>query len=177
MFTTAKAGLIAALTMLLGGCASNGLDRLALQGPELHPALSTHLLDKDTTRHIPHDVLQHNPQYSTDPEFVNAVVRSGSQGNLTASGIRSALYALYDAQNNLGLYGLEAESAADADRIEQALRSIWADNVSLERARVYREDRLLVVVWTDGVATEVWDAVNTTVAERLLAVASNGLHH
>jgi len=177
MQITAKAGLIAALTMLLCACASNGLNRLALQGPELHPALSTHPLDKSTRRHIPYDVLQHNPQYSTDPEFIRAVARSGSQGNLTASGIRSALYALYDAQNNLGLYGLEAESKADADRIEQALRSIWAHNVSLERARVYREDRLLVVVWTDGVAAEVWDAVNTTVAERLLAPALTGLQN
>lgn len=77
---------------------------------------------------------------STDPEFVDAVAHGPSQGRLGKAGIRAALYALYlhFGESDLGLYGVEAASAADADRLETAMRGIWAYNASLGRARVHR---------------------------------------
>jgi hypothetical protein len=79
------------------------------------------------------------------------------------------LYSIYKAENELGFYGFEAASAADADQREGTLREIWAKNVRLDRARVHREGLVLVVVWTDGVSPECWEAVNATVFERLTA--------
>lgn len=149
--------------------AANGLAPLALEGRELHPSLMTRRLDDKPIRHVSRSVLQGNPQHSADPEFVKAIARSGSQGNLDEKGIRSALYALYLGEKELGFYGLEAASAADANRLEEALRKIWARNESIDRARVHRGGLVLVVVWTDGVSPEVWKAVNTAVRDRLIA--------
>lgn len=55
-------------------------------------------------------------------------------------------------ESEVGLYGLEAASPADANRIEGVLRGIWARNESLRRARVHRKGKVLVVVWNDGVS-------------------------
>ena len=101
--------------------------------------------------------------------FVAAIARNGSQGSLGREGIRSALYALYGEKNELGFYGLEAVSAADADRWEEALRKIWAHNGRMGIAQVHRKGPVLVVVWTDGVSPECWEAVNARVVERLAA--------
>jgi hypothetical protein len=145
------------------------LPGLLLDGGDLHPSLVTSQLDDRARRHVPRGVVRSNPQHSTDAAFVNAIARSGSQGRLSPDGIGSALYALYRGDKDVGFYGLEAETAADADRIEQALRQAWAHNVSIERARVHRGGRALVVVWTDGVAADTWEAVNAIVVERLAA--------
>jgi hypothetical protein len=110
-----------------------------------------------------------NPHISTDPLFLEAIARSGSQGQLGGGGIRSVLFAVYIAERELGFYGLEAASEADANDREIALRDIWAHNVRLDRARVHRAGLVLVVVWTDGVSPECWEAVNRSVAERLVA--------
>jgi hypothetical protein len=67
----------------------------------------------------------------------------------------------------VGFYGLEAASRADADRLESLLRGIWAHNASLDRARVHRGGKVLVVVWNDGVSASSWEAVNAVVVERL----------
>ena len=144
-----------------------GLGSLMLEGPELHPTLETRELDESLVRHVPWSLLQSNPQHSTDPEFVRTIARSGSQGRLESTGIVSALYALYAGESDIGIYGLEAASPADADRLEQALRDIWARNASLERARVHRAGNILVVAWNMGLSPEVWEAVNAVVVERL----------
>lgn len=149
--------------------AASGLAPLVLEGRELHPSLMTRLLADNTVRHVPRRVIQGNPQHSNDAEFIEAIARSGSQGNLSGEGIRSALYALYLGDRELGIYGLEAASAADADRREDALRKIWSHNESIDRARVHRGGLVLVVVWTDGVSPEVWEAVNAAVGDRLIA--------
>jgi hypothetical protein len=118
---------------------------------------------------VPRDVIEGNPYLSDDSEFVEAIARSGSQGQLGGKGISFALYALYDAECELGFYGLEAASQADADRLEDALRGVWAYNVDLGRAQVHRGELVLLVVWHDGVSLECWEAVNSGVAERLVA--------
>jgi hypothetical protein len=125
---------------------------------------------KDASRlHVARAVLRDNPHLSTDSEFVDAIAHSASQGRLGGEGIRAALYALYLGERELGLYGLEAASSTDADRLEDALRGIWAYNESLGRARVHREGKVLVVLWNDGVSPSCWEAVNAGVVERLTA--------
>ena len=152
--------------LLLAACSTSGLSPLMLEGHELHPSLRTRQLD-EPLRHVPRDVLRANPQHSTDPDFVRAIAGGGSQGRLDRDGIRSALYALYLGERDLGFYGLEAESLAEADRWEGQLRKIWSHNVHLDRARVHRGGLVLVVVWTDGVSPEAWEAANALVVERL----------
>jgi len=104
-------------------------------------------------------------------EFVETVSRGASQGRLDGEGIRAALYAHYLGPDeiDLGLYGLEAETTADADRREAAVRAIWAYNEKLDRARVHRSGTSLVVLWHAGVSPACWEAVNARVAERLAA--------
>ena len=145
----------------------SGLGSLVLDGSELHASLRTRQLD--AVRHVPRAVVPANPHYSTNADFVEAIARSGSQGSLGREGIRSALFALYREKNELGFYGLEAVSAADADRWEEALRKIWAHNGRLGLAQVHRKGLVLVVVWTDGVSPECWKAVNAGIVERLSA--------
>lgn len=150
---------------------ANGIDstllRVVLEGNELHPSLVTRQLDAEPVRHVPRSVLRSNPQHSTDAAFVKAIASSGSQGKLGTQGIRSALYAAYHGDKDVGFYGLEAETEADADRMEDALRRIWAHNVSIERARIHRGGLAVVVVWTDGVPAEIWKEANSVVRERL----------
>lgn len=165
--TSTRTVLAASLGLLLAAGSTSGLSPLVLEGPELHPSLTTRRLDDQPIRHVPRSVLRENPQRSSDPEFVRAIASSGSQGKLGAEGIRSALYALYVGEADVGFYGLEAASAADADRLEDALREIWSHNVSIDRARIHRGGSVLVVVWTDGVSPEQWEAVNAGVVERL----------
>lgn len=145
----------------------SGLASLVLEGHELHASLKVRQID-DSIRHLPPGVVPPgNPHLSTDLAFVEALARSGSQGRLSSEGIRAVLYALYVAENELGFYGFESTSAADANQREDALRKIWVKNVSLDRLRIHREGLVLVVVWTDGVSPECWEAVNAGVAERL----------
>ena len=115
-------------------------------------------------------VLPKNPHRSTDAEFIEATARGGSQGNLGGGGMRSALYARYTAgKTEIGIYGLEAKTLADASKREEMLNKIWANNASLDRARVYRKELVLAVVWmwTDGETPESWNAVKEGVRERL----------
>ena len=55
----------------------------------------------------------------------------------------------------------------DRGAIEAVLRSTWAHNESLEVARVYRRDEVLVVVWAVSETPSCWEAVNAVVARRL----------
>jgi uncharacterized protein (TIGR03067 family) len=146
----------------------SGLGSLVLEGHELHASLKTREID-DSVRHVPRALIPENPHLSTDAAFVAVIAGNASQGNLGREGIRSALYALYREKSELGFYGLEAVSAADADRWEQALRKIWANNGRVNLARVHRKGLVLVVVWTDGVSPECWKAVNASIVERLSA--------
>jgi uncharacterized protein (TIGR03067 family) len=146
----------------------SGLGSLVLEGHELHASLKTRQID-DSVRHVSRALIPQNPHVSTDAAFVAAIARNASQGNLGREGIRSALYALYREKNELGFYGLEASSAADADRWEEALRKTWAHNGRLGIAQVHRKGLVLLVVWTDGVSPESWKAVNAKVVERLSA--------
>ena len=147
---------------------------MVLEGHELHASLKTRQID-DSVRHVPRALIPENPHVSTDAAFVAVIARNTSQGRSGIferhgrEGIRSALYALYREKNELGFYGLEAVSAADADRWEKAIREIWANNGRLNRARVHRKGLVLVVVWTDGVSPECWKAVNASIVERLSA--------
>jgi len=129
----------------------------------------TRKLEDASRRHVGRAVLRDNPCLSTDAEFVNAIAHSASQGRLDGEGIRAALYALYLGESELGLYGLEVASAADADRLEGFLRGICAYNVSLARARAHRKGEVLVVLWSDGLSPSCWEAVNARVMERLTA--------
>lgn len=146
---------------------ASGLEPLLLEGAELYHSLHALPVEKPI-RHLPaHISLPRNPYASTDSEFVEAVAKSSSQGRLHRDGIRSALYAFYVEDKQLGFYGLEAASALDADRREAALREIWTYNVSVGRAQVHRHGLLLAVVWHDGVSPECWAAVNRKVVEKL----------
>ena len=153
----------------------SGLESLVLEGHELHASLRTREPDH-RNRHLPPGVLPPgNPHLSTDAEFVEAIARSQSQGTLGREGIRSALYALYVGEKELGFYGLEAESVADANQREDAVREIVANMVSLDRMRFYRAGLVLLVVWHDGVSPECWSSVNARVAERLNAAGSRSV--
>lgn len=158
-----------ACSLLATGCASSDLAPLAVDGAELHPSLVTRQLEDVPSFHVDPGVLRGNPFVSTDAEFVSAIGRSSSQGDLRGEGVRAALYALYLAEEELGLYGLEAETTADADRLEDTLRGIWAHNERLGRASVHRAGEVLVVAWHDGVSPGCWEAVNARVAELLNA--------
>lgn len=164
-FQPAAAG---SLLLLLAGCAPSALAPLVVDGPELHASLVTRKLE-DAARYRLTTVLPDNPHLSTDAEFVEAIAQVASQGRLGGEGIRAALYALYLGESELGVYGLEAASPADADRLEGPLRGIWAYNESLGRTRVYREGQVLVVVWHSGVSPSCWEAANARVVERLTA--------
>jgi hypothetical protein len=156
--------------LIVAGCAPSApsaLGPLVVDGQELHGSLVTRKLEDAARLHLA-PVLRDNPYLSTDAEFVDVIARIASQGRLGGGeGIRAALYALYLGERQLGLYGLEAASPADADRIEGVLRGIWAHNESLGRARVHREGKVLVVAWHDGVSPSCWEAVNAMVVERL----------
>lgn len=157
------------LAFLLAACATSGLGPLVLDGQQLHASLVTQPLDGESLRHVPVAVVHGNPQLSSDAEFVEAIAHSASQGALDGEGVRAALYALYVGENELGFYGLETASTADADRLEDFLRRTWAHNARMDRARVHRGGEVVVVVWTDGVSPACWEAVNAGVVERLIA--------
>ena len=159
--------LAAAVSSLFAACGTSGLNPLVLDGHELHASLVTQQIDDVPRLHVSRAVLRDNPQLSTDAEFVEAIARGGSQGRLGGEGIRAALYALYRGESEVGFYGLEAASTADADRLESLLRGIWAHNASLDRARVHRGGKVLLVVWNDGVSASSWEAVNAVVVEHL----------
>lgn len=145
----------------------SGLEALLVEGPELHASLTTRPMD-DSVRHLPPGMIPPgNPHISTDPEFVEAIARSGSQGRLGSEGIRSVLYAVYVAEDELGFYGLEMASLELADQREADAREIWAHNIGGDRASVHREGNVVLVIWHDGVSPECWEAVNASVAERL----------
>lgn len=152
--------------LLIAGCAPNSLRSLVLDGPELHPSLVTRSR-QDAATLVLTDVLRDNPYLSTDAEFVDVMGRISSQGRLNGVGVRAALYALYMGESDVGIYGLETASAADADRIESTVRGIWAHNGRLGLARVHRKGLVLVVVWNNGVSPACWEAINTEVVKRL----------
>lgn len=179
---------VAALTcnsLLLTGCqrlaggsnrhtksGESGLGSLVFEGHELHASLRTRQIDEPSRHLLPGALPPGNPHLSTNAEFVEAIARGQSQGTLGREGIRSVLYALYVGEKELGFYGVEAESVADANQREDAVRKIMAHNVGLGIARVYRADLVLLVVWHDGVSPECWSSVNARVAERLNASGS-----
>jgi hypothetical protein len=155
--------------LILAGCARSALSPLVVDGRELDASLVTRKLEDAARLHLA-PVLRDNPYLSTDAKFVDVMARIASQGRLDGGeGVRAALYGLYLGESQLGLYGLEAASPADADRIEAVLRGIWAHNESLGRARVHRESMVLVVAWHDGVSPLCWEEVNARVVERLTA--------
>jgi hypothetical protein len=169
VMTNVKTLLAGALGFLLASfCSASGLDALVVEGHVLHATLKTRQLENSHRHLAPKMLPLGNPHLSNDDEFVETIARAGSQGRLGRQGIRSALYAVYVAERELGFYGLEAASIAEANQREKALRKIWTKNVSLVRARIHREGLVLVVVWTDGVSPECWEAVNARVAERLV---------
>jgi hypothetical protein len=159
--------LLGSSLVLVAGCARSGLGPLVVDGRELHASLVTSKLE-DAARLQLAPVLRGNPYLSTETEFVDVIARLATQGQLhRGEGIRAALYALYTGESEVGLYGLEAASTPDADRLEGALRGIWVHNESLGRARVHRRGSVLVVVWHNGVSPTCWEAVNAGVVERL----------
>ena len=157
--------------LLLAACQPSGLGPLVVDGPELHPSLVTRRLE-DAAKHQLAPVLRDNPYLSTDSEFVDVLARYASQGRLGGGeGVRAGLYALYrgEAEGQVGLYGLEAVSPAEADRLEGVLRAAIAFQDRLGLSRVHREGNVLVVVWQRGVSASCWEAVNAEVVERLTA--------
>jgi len=168
--TMSRTLLLGWLILLLSGCERSGLGPLVLDGPELHASLVTRRLE-DAAKNQLAPVLRDNPYLSTDAEFVDVIARYASQGRLSGGeGVRAALYALYlgEGKGQVGLYGLEAASPADADRLEGVLRAMNA-NARLGLARVHREGNVLVVAWQRGVSRSCWEAVNAGVVERLTA--------
>ena len=162
--------LLAALVgLLFAACETSELKPLVLDGHKLHASLVTQQIDDVPRLHVDRAVLRGNPQLSTDAKFIEAIARSGSQGRLGGEGVRAALYALYRGESEVGFYGLEAASTADADRLESLLREIWAHNASLDRARVHRGSKVVLVVWNDGVSASCWEATNAAVVDHLAA--------
>lgn len=162
----AIAFLVGILALAPADSSTSELAPLLLEGAELHESLVT--LDLSEIRHVPAAVLESNPQLSDHHEFIHAVGGGSSQGSRDGRGVRRALYAIYRAEKDLGFYGLEAASEADADRLEKALRETWAHNAKIDRARVHRGNLALLVIWHDGVSEDCWEAVNAVVAERLV---------
>lgn len=159
--------LLASSLLLLTSCASSPLSPLVLEGRELHASLVNAKFE-DAARLALAPVLRANPYLSSDSAFVHVMAQVASQARLgDGAGIRTALYALYRAETNLGIYGLEAATSGDADRIEGVLRAIWSHNTSLDIVRVHRNGQLFAVVWHDGVSHECWEAANTVVENRL----------
>ena len=153
------------LLALLTGCASTGLERVAMEGSELHASLGPK--DLEEAHHgVPEGILR-SPQLSSDPRVVESVGSFASQGQLDGEGIRRVLFAVYEGESEVGLYGLEAASPGIADGLETRLRAIWAHNVSLERTRIHRGGAVLLVVWHDGVTPGCWEAVNARLVARL----------
>ncbi len=165
--------LISGFLLAASSACGSGLDSLVLEGHELHASLVARRLD--SFRDLPPGVAPpKNPQLSSDDKFVRAIAHGSSQGKLGREGIRTALYARYAAgEKELGIYGLEAKSDADAERREKALREVWAYNTRLDRVRVHRKGLVLVVVWHTGVSAECWEAVNAGIAERLVVTKSS----
>ena len=153
--------------------AERGLASLVFEGHELHASLRTRQPD-DPHRHLPPGLPPGNPHLSTDAAFVEAIAHNASQGLLGGEGILSVLYALYvgGGERELGFYGVEAESVAEANRREDVMREILANNVRIDRMRVHRAGLVLLVVWHDGVSPECWSSVNARVVERLNASGS-----
>ncbi|MBI5362799.1 MAG: hypothetical protein HZA53_06440 [Planctomycetes bacterium] len=162
-----KALLGTSLGLFLAACATSGLHPLLLDGHELHVSLAPKQLD-GANHGVPAGV-RRNPHFSTDPEVVESIARNASQGQLGGDGISAALYALYQGESELGIYGLEAAPTVDADRLEGILRGIWAYNVGKDLARVHRGGPVFVVVWNDGVSPACWQAVNDCLVARLTA--------
>jgi hypothetical protein len=157
--------LLLGWSLLLAGCAPSALGPLVVDGQELHASLVTRdLKDVSCPARCYETIHTSRPTPSSSTPSLTARRRAGS-----AERVRTALYALYLGESELGLYGLEAASTADADRLEGALRGIWAYNESLGRARVHREGKVIVVVWNAGVSPSCWEAVNAEVVERLTA--------
>ncbi len=156
-------GLLLAASSAWGG----ELDSLVLEGQELHASLVARPLD--SFRDLPPGViLPKNPQLSSDDKFVRAISRGSSQGRLSREGIQSALYARYAAaEKEIGIYGLEAMSDADAERREKSLQEVWAYNTRSDRVRVHRKGLVIVVVWHTGVTAECWEAANAVIAKRV----------
>ena len=140
---------------------------LIMEGHQLHASLQTRQLD--SVQDLPTGITSpENPHVSSNREFIEAVARGGSQGRHDGAGMRAALFARYwTSENEVGFYGLEAESDAHADQREKWLREVWAYNARLDRASVHRQDRLLFVVWHDGVGPECWKTVNAKFIDRL----------
>lgn len=157
--------LLGALSLVLAACTTSRLRPLVLYGPELHPSLVPKQLD-GAKHGVPQGVRE-NPYVSTDVEVVGSIARYASQGQFDGDGISAALYALYQCEQEVGFYALEAKSIGDADRLEGRLRGIWAHNVGLGIAQVHRGGRVLVLVWNDGVSPACWQAVNNGMVERL----------
>ena len=150
----------------------SALHCLLLEGHELHTSLRISQLD--SLQDLPTNAeLPGNPHLSTENAFVDAIAHGGSQGRLGPEGIRSALYAHYTTgENEVGMYGLEAKSFADADRREKEVREIWAYGASLDRAHVQRKDLVIIVIWNDGVSPECWESVKAKLEQRLNASGS-----
>ena len=149
---------------------------MVFEGSELHPSLRTRKADEPAWHVRSGFVLPRNPCVSSDAEFVETISRSSSQGRIPSSGVQSALYAAYDAdEKRVLLRGLEAASDHDAGWREAALRSIWAVNVRGGNIRVHRKGTLLVVVWHQGLSPESWEAVNASVAKKLGNGATDNL--
>ncbi len=184
--STVFAAVFGGISLLVVGCspgagghkhdntaADVGLSSLVLDGPELHTSLRT--LKMGAIRDLPTGIASAgNPHLSKDDDFVLAVARGGSQGRLGRDGIRTALFARYSTdENELGFYGLEAASEADADEREKALRKIWAHNGRHGRSRVHRKGLVLLVVWHDDVSAECWESVNVSIVKQLNATLQN----
>ncbi len=161
--------MVLAIAVLLAGCATSALGPLVMDGQELHASLEIRRLNDASRLHVPRAVLRDIPYLSTDAHVVDVITGGASQGRLGGEGIRAALYAHYLGESELGFYGLEAASTADAERLEGSLRPIWAYSESLGRVRVHREGKVLVIVWHGGVSPSIWEAVNARILERLTA--------
>jgi hypothetical protein len=161
--------LVLGFVLAASSTSGSGLNSLALEGHNLHASLRTPRLD--SFRDLPAGVVPpKNPQLSSDDKFVQAIAHSSSQGRLGREGVRSALYARYAAgEKEVGIYGLEVKPDAAADQREEALRAIWDYNVRRNLVRVHRKGSVLVVVWHSGVSSESWEAVNASIADRLVA--------
>jgi len=170
LFALVAGGSVQAVVLNEDGIVCPIVGNLALvfmQGKDLHPSLKTGDPSTGEVRDLSGPEIKYNPQLDSDPAFVEVVARSSTHGKHPARGLSSALYARYLGESEIGFYGLEASSKADADWWETTTRAIWAKNAGLGRARVHRAGLIVLVVWNDGTSEDIWEAVNGVVVQRM----------
>lgn len=88
--------------------------------------------------------LSANPMVSGDPAFVQPLLEGAFRGDADASQVEEALFGVYEAPHEVGLFAFQAADAAGAEQL-QALADRNADAQFIRRSGA-----VLALVWRDG---------------------------